>query len=312
MKQKRYHLVLLCRAYPDTAAFTKIATYLREIDPAIRTFVIHRRRDWAWLPYIMLRPTLVFSPGLLERFRFWRGRIFCGRGFAKSEEYAVLEKAGIPVPRWERPEPGVKPDLAAYGPYVVTKPDHGNRGAMVRIRRAGRVTGETITLDRHSKPTEVLVQEFIHTGAWPVSYRVTILFGNTLFSLKFEGSHERAAVNSADDFGRNSNDQRGVNIAASGRGCTISLNYDEEIIRFGEAVHAAFPDIPLLGVDVLREAATGKLYVCEANPGGMVWHFSTGMGRRMQREFDFNFEEQFDGLRLAARILAQKTREFAC
>ena len=73
----------------------------------------------------------------------------------------------------------------------------------------------------------------------------------------------------------------------------------------------AFPDIPLLGFDIVREVPSGKLYVLEANAVGYVWQFSSPMGLDMQRDYNINFESQFDGLRRAAHILATKTQELA-
>lgn len=294
--------------YPNT--FRKIAGYIRELDPGIRTFIIKDKHQWCLLPRLMLHPTLIFCPVDIRTFKPWRGQIFCGRKLTKSEEYTALEKSGFPVPRWQLLETGVKPDLSTYGPYVVTKPNRGIQGAFVRIRRRGRVRGENVTLLGASEPSPLLVQDFIYTGLWPISYRVTSLFGKTLFSLKHEGSHKHLALNGPDDFIQPDGKGNRV-IVATGRNCTIQLNSDEEIIRFGESVHAAFPDIPLLGVDVLREAGTGKLYVSEVNAIGVVWGFADTGKARMELEFGFDMEKQFDGLHLAARILAEKTRQLA-
>jgi hypothetical protein len=61
-------------------------------------------------------------------------------------------------------------------------------------------------------------------------------------------------------------------------------------------------------IDVLREAATGKLYVLEANPGGNAWHLSSDHGRRFQANFKVDFYAQFDALSVAADALIDKTR----
>jgi len=71
------------------------------------------------------------------------------------------------------------------------------------------------------------------------------------------------------------------------------------------------PHIPLLGVDVIRDAASGKPYILKLNASGWVWHFSSPLGLRAQKEFGFSLEGQFDGLRKAARILADKARQLA-
>jgi hypothetical protein len=57
---------------------------------------------------------------------------------------------------------------------------------------------------------------------------------------------------------------------------------DPDVLELARKVHAAFPNIPRLGTDILREAATGKLYVLERNPGGNTWHFSSPIGRECQ------------------------------
>ena len=92
----------------------------------------------------------------------------------------------------------------------------------------------------------------------------------------------------------------------------MALSDDAEVLRLAERAHAAFPDVPLLGVDIVRRHPDGPLYVLEANPRGGGWQFGTPRGMRAQREFGFSLEAQFDGLRKAARILAQMTRTQAC
>jgi hypothetical protein len=64
----------------------------------------------------------------------------------------------------------------------------------------------------------------------------------------------------------------------------------------------------MLGIDIVREVPSGKLYVLEANTIGYVWHF--------QPPWISNggplIERQFDGVRKAAYILAEKAQESAC
>ena len=53
-----------------------------------------------------------------------------------------------------------------------------------------------------------------------------------------------------------------------------------EIIRFGERAARAFPDLPMLGVDILKEAGTGRLFVTEVNALGHNWNFSREFSQR--------------------------------
>jgi hypothetical protein len=84
----------------------------------------------------------------------------------------------------------------------------------------------------------------------------------------------------------------------------LEFTYDPEVLRLAERAHACFPDVPLLGVDIVREVASGRLYVLEVNAIGYNWNFR-GSGHR---SWDFPLEEQFDGLRKAAWLLAEQTQ----
>jgi hypothetical protein len=88
----------------------------------------------------------------------------------------------------------------------------------------------------------------------------------------------------------------------------VEPNYEAEIIQLGDSAHAAFPEVPLLGVDIVREVPSGKLYVLEANAIGYVWKFTASQ----QGDWGFSFEEQFNGVRKAAYVLAEKTQQCAC
>lgn len=146
---------------------------------------------------------------------------------------------------------------------------------------------ETVTTLVAGVSASLILQQFVYTGPRPVSYRVCTLFGKALHSKKYESSDDRlnlagpAALQN--DFGRG-----GVSIVASARGSRVEPNYDEEIIRFAEAAHAAFPEIPLLGFDIVRETPSGKLFVLEANALGYVWYFHA----QQTADFGFSAEEQ--------------------
>ena len=317
---RRCNLLLVSNpAVNKVSDYEKIAGCIRQIDPKISTRIIDSRWDkiaHGTIP--ALRPTLTFSPVELARFHPPRGRFFMGRNLTKSQEYEALEKGGFPVPKWQVIRENETPDLSDFSPYVVTKPNSGGRGALVKIKRKGRVrpksgdeskTGE-IGSFRVADTSEMIAQEFVYTGQWPVVYRVTTLFGKVLHSLKVEADRTRNPLPDAQAFGKLPG-EKGVSIVASGKGCQFTLNYEEEIIRLGEAAHAAFPDIPLLGADIVREVASGKLYILEVNAIGYIWHFSSPMGIRFQNQFNFNLEKQFDGLNKAAHIIAHKTQETA-
>ena len=108
--------------------FEELATWISELDPATRVFVMTDPSSPA-LSDLPDLPTLTVSFVPLRHFRPRRGPVLQGQHVSKSAEYRALQRLGIPVPRWVRLLPGRTPDLSELGPYVVTKPDFGARGA---------------------------------------------------------------------------------------------------------------------------------------------------------------------------------------
>ena len=314
----RYHLVLYASPLlGDAEPYFKVAAHVREFGPEIRPYVLTydrhpiRRASRYLLKRFVLprRPTLFFSPAPTDM-RLARGAQYIGQRLVKSAQYAALARRSIPIPPWALVTEGQQPDLRAFGPYVVVKPDRGGLGAEVKIMRRGRVRWRQVATQAGVSEA-LIVQAFIYTGPWPVSYRVSTLFGQALYCIQNEASHTRTPLSGPQAFGRLLDD-KGVSIVSTSKGCTMALCYDEEVIRFAERAHDAFPEIPLLGLDIVREQPGGELHVLEVNPGGAGWHFAYPRGLRAQREFGFSFERQFDGLRKAARILAERTRKEAC
>ena len=79
----------------------------------------------------------------------------------------------------------------------------------------------------------------------------------------------------------------------------------------GERAHEAFPECPVLGVDIIRESQTGRLYVLEVNPHGAVWHLSSPLSRKMDPNHVRDLYAQFNALDRAADILIEKARSAA-
>ena len=307
-RRRRRNLVLVTDHGMDLEDdYRRIAGYIRDEARDVVPIILPRARLSRWQRLILAaRPTLAFSPGSFGRPRFFRGTRRHGEQLRKSEEYAVLDNAGIPVPRWLLLTRASTPDLSEFGPYVVMKPDRGYRGAEVKIRRRGRVRWKR-PADHHGIESDWIVQEFIYTGRWPVSYRVTTLFGHVIHAWRAEASRSRAPLSGRYDFGLGG----GHSIVSSHRGCTFSLEYEEDILDIARRAAAAMPRIPLLGVDVVRDADTGRLFVLELNSSGYVWHFSSKAGVSIQQDFDLDLESQFDGIRKSAMILLSETRRLA-
>ena len=305
----RYNLFIVSNPQnQDQRDFERIAAMVEEMAPEIRALHLpsHRRgRGPRWRS--LLRPTLTVHIQRDNAFRALRGAVARAQGGGKVAEYRRLDEAGLPVPPWREIVPGLALDAAEWGPYVVEKPSAGGRGAAVRLRRTGRlryVDPQDFPDGHPGRKGPMLAQRFVYTGAQPTAYRVLTCFGKVLLAVRYRNETLRPA-GGADDLAIG-----GTNIVAAARGTTISLADEADVLAMGVACHGAFPDTPLLGTDVMREEATGKLWVAEVN-ANHVWSFSTPGGQEAQAQFGLDFYGQFDGLRRAAEAMVEATRRLA-
>jgi acyl carrier protein len=298
------NLIILINERFDTASFERVAALVRELDPTIEAVVVG---DTAAAEIALpQRPTLTFSPALIRHRPRRPGRVFCGYPLSKSEEYDALAKANIAVPRWALLRADDRADLSGFDDYMVRKPNYGGRSAEVILVRRDRIKWKPITTKSAGTSDSMIVQQFVYTGVLPICYRVNTLFGQVLYAMKYRANSERPELRAPADL-KSAVAQKGFTVSATAHGSVTELCFDEEVIRLGERAHAAFPKIPLLGFDIVREVPSGKLYVLEANAIGYTWSIAGPTAAA----FGVNAAEQFDGLRKAAYILAEKTQQCA-
>ena len=286
------------------ADFARIAELVRRQCDDIMPHVVLRKQLW-WRQFTLsLRPTLYVAFYHANGFRPLRGACLRGEDLGKAEQYRILRDAGIRVPDWSVIEPGRRYDPQRWGSHVLVKPDRGRMGGGIRLRRTGK-----IRFDKDCEDGRVhLLQHFVHTGPHPVSYRVLTFLGEVLLmhrNTNIACGNALSDVSCIAELG-------GHNPVASSAKGRVELVVDDEIIAM--ALHIArdvFPHIPLLGQDIIREAATGDLYCLEVNPIGSTWHFSAPIGLAMQQANDICFETQFGAFDIAARALIEATRRLA-
>jgi hypothetical protein len=278
----------------DRADYEEIA---RRVD--VEAFIVDTKAGGIADPrFDPAAPTLTVSPMPIKKFVPPRGPVCQGFEYPKSEQYVRLARLGVPVPRWVCVSPEISLQPGDWGPYVVVKPDLGRKGAEIFIKRAGRV--------RYRAPG-LLAQAFVYTGRWPVNYRVVTLFGRTLLSWRCEADHRFVPLESRWDFKA----RGGITVVSNKKDSRYTLAFEPDVIALAEHAHAAFPDQPLLGTDIVRDADTGALYVIECNPRGDAWLISSVMGRMIERANALDFAAQFGALDIAAETLARETRHRA-
>jgi hypothetical protein len=306
-------LVLVARPRQGHVAdFQAIAGEIRRLVPDIHVTVVRDRFYNAYRPQYFVRPTLTVSPIELRKLRPPRGTLVQNVFWKKSTEYLALEAAGFPVPHWALLTENNTVDLSGFGEYAVTKPDCGGKGAEVKIKRRSRIRWKPPKNARAkiAGDSGLIVQEFIYTGQWPASFRVTTLFGQVLFAWKVTAANSRRPLLGPNRFSEGSQGG-GISIVSSGAGCQFHLADDPDVLALASRAHAVFPDHPLLGFDILREVPSGKLFIIEANTCGQLWHFSSRTGLGIQRDNHIDFKAQFNGLETAARVLIEQTRRRA-
>jgi hypothetical protein len=157
----------------------------------------------------------------------------------------------------------------------------------------------------------MLVQRFIDTGERISKQRVTTLLGEPFHWAFSINKGCRPSLASADEL----LDSAIVSTRASAEREWSFEPPTADVLEIARHAAAAFPSIPLLGLDILRCSTTGKLYVLEINAGGNVWHYSSPLAAKERVSHPENFpskkqkQRSFD---LAAEILIQKALAMAC
>jgi hypothetical protein len=230
----------------------------------------------------------------------------------KIQEFSRLDAAGIPIPRWTALYKGSAPDLSNFPDFVVVKPARGGKGALVRVHRRERVRWVPAAVDWSppvggAEVSEVwVIQEYVHTGPWPTSYRVATVFGEPVYMFRVVADRTRPQF---EEEPRTSRAFSGRSIVAASKACTIDGMVPDEMIELATRVHSAFPDTPVLGTDIIRHHASGKLYVLETNPNGWAFHLTSGVYQRILKETGLDLRTQFGGAAAVARGLHRRLEQ---
>lgn len=313
------HLILAYRPkWQSIEDLNTVAAHVRDLDPRIATFLApttHRnpitRKAAAKLP------TLVVSPGRMVAFQPLRGKVYQGWPIPKVEEVRLLEAGGVPVPRTAVLTPDLRLDEADWGEFVILKPtDIGTSSQglgiqLIRTRRVHYIAPKDYPPGHPGQLGPMIVQEYIHTGERVAICRVLTLFGEPLYILDTEAAGGRVDLTASDEV------IEATPIANQQFKEAVLRRFidDQEAAAVARLAYRALPGIPLQGVDVIRDARTGKLYVLETNAGGNTWHFSSSLQAESRRKNGAEFERQrryqMDALRTAARVLVAKTNSDA-
>jgi hypothetical protein len=306
MEPIRNLLIVHTPAAEDISDFAEIKRRIDQSAPDIEVRIAtNGARNSVTMRWQVSRPSLIFSPCAIQECRPKGGTIYQGIRFTKLEQIERLARQGLPVPPTAELLHGWAPDPAKWGRYVVAKPLRGGSGRDIHLVRTADVPA------RHAELTPdgtraMMIQPYIEHAeiGYPTEYRVLTLFGSVLYAARNSWGMPRRPL---DEIASDPNGIIASNDKQFGRVRTIWN--DAEVIALGQRAHAAFPRCAVLGVDLLRDTATGKLYVIEVNPLGYTWHFSSSLAKNtFAAEHIRDLYAQFGALDRVARLLVEKVR----
>ena len=306
--------LLLAVGFPrcDPADFRDIAQRIEKIAPDIHVKVFHPYRFSELPDSIWKIPTLLVNMMLSEALKMPRGAALLSRQISKLLQDEMFRLGEIRSPRTAKYEIGMLLDPQVWGDLVLMKPiplNKTSKGIGIQVFRTRRLSGmstKDFPPDHLVHSTPMLLQEFIDSGQFPQKYRALTLCGDVLYISKDTCGTQRPDFSATDD-----EIESGIFHA---NGASIEYGQYPDIYEFARKMASAFPAIPLLGCDIIRNVHTGELFGLEVNAGGNVWHFSSKMmaeNRARKPDVVKAVHEQYGAFDVAAKALIRTTRRMA-
>jgi len=244
-----------------------------------------------------------------------RGRVFANRPIPKLEQQENFRRNGIPTPPAMSFRFGMKLDPILFGEHVILKPsDLGltSRADGIHVLRRKHVEGLGPGDFPKDHPIRVsrngyIVQKFVPTGTFSTTYRVSTFLGAVIDAAMHQSTIESPALDAPDAALLAGNFTHKA-------GRKVVFEAPDDVIELAIKVAKIFGTLPLLGIDVIRDVHTGRLFVLEINAGGNTWHYSSPMAaewRKKHPELLRAMKEQFSAFDTVAAVLARHVAELA-
>jgi hypothetical protein len=296
--------------YMSTDDLLIIRDRIRALAPDVRVMVVGRADradlvDRVWWG----RPALTVGFGPVGKFTPLRGKLLFNHAIAKLDQYRMMSAASISTPRTAAFQFGMSLPEPDWGAYCILKPvnlDVSSSGRGLYLFRTGRLSGlrlEDLPPDHLAVSQPMIVQSFVDTGARFSIYRCLTLFGEVIYQNLAQAPEAHPPLNSADGVLEAILPEPPRNRTAP------KINTDPDVMAFATSIQSAFPAIPLLGCDIVKDAPSGKLYAIEVNAGGNVWHLSSPRTRESRTITKIqSYLKTFNSYDRAALALIRATR----
>jgi hypothetical protein len=311
----KYTLILIHRGSEYDRDFREIGQNVMDLDSSIKAYCGSAGTKSPFPHSGWENRTLVVALNQSFALQIKRGTVLKNRPMSKLTQAKIFRDAGIPTPPMLPFKIGMKLDPILFGEFVIIKPmslgltSKGKGIQLFRRRRLEQLrpidfsTDHLIWSDREG----YLVQKFIRTGNFPSTYRVLTFMGEVLYAMKYQSLEASPDLNQSDTV------IEAGNVTQKGQR-EFQLGEYAEKVTFAKRIANAFDSVPLLGIDIIAEEKSDKLYALEVNAGGNTWHFSSKMWevrRKLYPKLARQMKEQYSAFDAAARALVEKTRQLA-
>jgi len=324
----RYTLILIHRGPEYERDFREIAQKVVDLDDTIRVYYCSVQAVDDLNPAAWQRPTLVVALQDTFHLRVKRGTILRNFPIPKLTQTERARRAGIRVPYTLPFKFGMMIDPILFGPFVILKPmtltSTGKGVHLFRRARAEQIHPRDFPVDHpiRNDPEGYIVQRYVDTGDHVTFNRLLTFLGEPIYAANGGHTSLRPALDSPDEVLEH------TTISVQGMGLQRRWGVDDDVMEMAKAVGKTFAEIPMLAVDIIKEARTGLPYFLECNPGGNTWHFSSlqegGIkirlilgnekknGRKLALELGRReMIEQTGAFDIVARALVEKTHALA-
>jgi len=296
------------RRHIDPADIRAIGAAISTVCDDVHLYAINREvPDGNAMKNVMKSPCVFFSQDDLPNSRPPRGRVFASASIQKLEQAEIFRKHGILHPQSSIYRPQRLYTEDEFGSLVLVKPTRTSNGRgifVIETRLIGKYRELMAKHEREFKcPT--MIQSYIDTGDHVSTYRVLLLFGAVMYALKRRSLKRRPIIPLTEVVTR-------VFIQSHEVEKDTAFCHEADVLETAQKVAAALPEVPIIGVDLVREAVTGDVYVIEANIGN-TWHLSSESGKATRVNVGGRgvLEKEFDSWNVAAKRLIALAREHA-
>lgn len=280
----RRNLIIIHRGPEYDSDFEAISLKVRALDPAMVIYSLPARLKTDLPAGAWQYPTLTVALQGDFRLKVKRGPVLRNRMIGKLDQQAAFRANTIATPPALPFRFGMALDPILFGDFVVLKPadllqtSHGAGILFYRRKTLAAANPSDFSGLPDPNPTTApfLVQRYVHSGPRISVERVTTLLGEVISQWRAEAVTDMLPASPHDI-------ADGTNVAVQTVDRDRFLTTDTDAAEIGRRVAASLPDVPLLGVDILREPGSGRLSVLECNAGGNTWFFSSEIGRHVRQ-----------------------------